>query len=133
MAVCERCGRTYSLDEVRDEFITHFANHSCFVNRYGDVDNIDDEMAEHFNENLCLECNDADLTDFATRLEEDLKKEDLEVLSEYGLSHMRGCGSDSYNRNYTTHTGEYRTYEEYLESGGPVDGCDDALWLHDQE
>ena len=29
--------------------------------------------------------------------------------------------------------GEYRTYGEYLASGGPVDPCSDALWLHDQE
>lgn len=29
--------------------------------------------------------------------------------------------------------GVYRTYEEYLESGEPIDPCDDALWLHDQE
>ena len=28
--------------------------------------------------------------------------------------------------------GEYRTYEEYQASGGPVDPCDDALWLNDQ-
>ena len=29
--------------------------------------------------------------------------------------------------------GVYRSYEDYLMSGGPIDPCDDALWLHDQE
>ena len=28
--------------------------------------------------------------------------------------------------------GVYRSKEEYLASGGPVDPCDDALWLHDE-
>ena len=25
------------------------------------------------------------------------------------------------------------TYEEWVESGEPIDPCDDAIWLHDDE
>lgn len=55
-------------------------------------------------------------------------------LSEYGLKtlKMERKRGESYNTKPSSHTGEYRSYEDYLESGGPVDPCDDAIWLNDE-
>ena len=61
------------------------------------------------------------------------KDNDEDPRSDYGRSHMKGWIRGSYNDNKKTNTGEYRSHEDYVESGGPVDPCDDALWLHDQE
>lgn len=44
------------------------------------------------------------------------------------------CNIDHYNsQNDVSYSGDYRSREDYESSGGPVDPCDDALWLHDQE
>lgn len=66
--------------------------------------------------------------------EEFLKEdEELDVLSDFGKKNMTGWQRDSYNVNRQSNVGEYRSREDYEASGGPVDPCADALWLHDQE
>ena len=37
-----------------------------------------------------------------------------------------------YEEDMDENPGVYRSYEEYLESGGPIDPASDALWLHDE-
>lgn len=77
------------------------------------------EAKRYYQESCCGNCN---------------KESFKSIQSEFEDEYFEATHSDDDELdNRTDDPGVYRSYEDYLESGEPVDPADDALWLHDQE
>ncbi len=118
--VCDDCGVMFYPEDEEIEIENYLGS----LDYRGDML---DSARSYFDSNLCAKCNinSFDPADF----EEEYEREQEEARMEY----VRERDEEGYDPEDDDDPGVYRSYEDYLASGGPVDPCDDALWLHDQE
>lgn len=118
--VCDDCGVMFRPEDEEEEFEDYLGD----LGYRGDMR---ESAMSYFDYNLCAKCNikSFDPDDFV----EEYEREQDEARMEY----ERARKEEGYESEDDEDPGVYRSYEDYLASGGPVDPCDDALWLHDQE
>lgn len=110
---CDDCGHLFHPEDAEEEFDEHICN------EFGFNEDILYLAREYFHDIYCGKCNIKSFEECKDEFEEEYEDRYRSVDEDFELDEEESSGP-------------YRTYDEYLASGGPIDPAADALWLHDQ-